>query len=80
MQKQSEPPSTGRGLKSIRKKSTTVPKKKTACAEGRKSTLFLATTIIEGANNICTRLGRELDENNFRSTYEKLNKLYEELD
>jgi hypothetical protein len=79
MQEQSEPQSTGRGSKSIRKKNTTAPKKKTGCSGGRKSTIFLATTIIEGANNVCTRLGRELDENNFRNTYEKLNKLYEEL-
>lgn len=80
MQKNSAPQSTGSGSRPTRKKSTSAPKKKPSCANKKKNIIFLATTIIEGANNVCTRLGRELDENNFKNTYQKLSKLYEELD
>ena len=45
----------------------------------KKNTLFLATSIIESAHYTVTRSGRELDQENFKITYNRLKKLYEEL-
>jgi hypothetical protein len=78
MQKKSEPRSTGRGSKPTRKKTTSVAKKK-GCGK-EKDTIFLGTCMIEGAHLTVTRLGREIEDLGFKTTYAKLKKLYEELD
>ena len=78
MQKKSEPRSTARKSNPPRKKTTSVVKKK-GCGK-KKDTLFLGTCMIEGAHLTVTRLGREIEDLGFKSTYERLKKLYEELD
>ena len=79
MPRKSEPQSTNKESDQTRKKSTSEQKKGACCCDNKKSTIFLATTILEGVSNICTRLGREVDTATFKTTYNKLNKLYEEL-
>ena len=77
MQKKSEPRSTGRGSNPPRKKTTTAAMKK-GCGN-EKDTIFLGTCMIEGAHLTVTRLGREIEDLGFKTTYAKLKKLYEEL-
>ncbi len=77
MQKKSEPRSTGRGSNPPRKRTTTAAKKK-GCGK-EKDTIFLGTCMIEGAHLTVTRLGREIEDLGFKTTYAKLKKLYEEL-
>lgn len=55
-------------------------KKKESSLMTKKSTLFLATSIIEGAHYTVTRLGREIEAANFKNTYARLKKLYEEIE
>ena len=77
MQKKSEPRSTGRGSNPPRKRTTTAAKQK-GCGK-EKDTIFLGTCMIEGAHLTVTRLGREIEDLGFKTTYAKLKKLYEEL-
>ncbi len=54
------------------------------CKEKRsgnaKDILFLGTCVIENAHLTSTRLGREIEDLGFKSTYARLKKLYKELD
>lgn len=77
-QKKSERRSTG-SVSSRTPKSTTVKKKSESASTTRKDTIFLATSIIESAHCVVTRLGREVDEHQFKLTFEKLSKLYKEV-
>jgi len=61
-------------------KNTAGKKKKESSLMTKKSTLFLATSIIEGAHYTVTRLGREIEAANFKNTYARLKKLYEEIE
>ena len=61
-------------------KNTAGKKKKESSLMTKKSTLFLATSIIESAHYTVTRLGREIDAANFKNTYARLKKLYEEIE
>jgi len=79
MQKNSGNQSTGKGS-SRTSKNTTGKKKKESSLMTRKSILFLATSIIEGAHYTVTRLGREIDDANFKNTYARLKKLYKEIE
>ena len=78
MLKKSEPKSTGRGSNPPRKKTTAAAKKKDYGKE--KDTIFLGTCMIEGSHLTATRLGREIEDLGFKSTYARLKKLYKELD
>ena len=69
--------STGSVSKPTRKKTTTAAKKK-GCGK-EKDTIFLGTCAIEAAHLTVTRLGREIEDLGFKSTYERLKKLYEEI-
>lgn len=60
-------------------KNMTGKKKKENVSATKKNTLFLATSVIESAHYTVTRSGRELDQENFKITYNRLKKLYEEL-
>ena len=60
------------------KKTTTAAKKK-GCGK-KKDTIFLGTCMIEGAHLTVTRLGREIEDLGFKNTYNRLKKIYEELD
>ncbi|HAI38334.1 MAG TPA: hypothetical protein DCM40_09525 [Maribacter sp.] len=77
MLKKLEPRNTGKGS-SPRKKTTAAPKRKGCSKE--KDIIFQATCIIEGAHQVTVKLGREVEELQFKNTYEKLKKLYKELD
>ena len=61
-------------------KNTAGKKKKESSLMTKKSTLFLATSIIESAHYTVTRLGREIEAANFKNTYARLKKLYEEIE
>ena len=61
-----------------KKKTTPVAKRKGCTKE--KDVIFQATCIIEGAHQVTVKLGREVEELQFKNTYEKLKKLYKELD
>ena len=78
MLKKSEPKSTGRGSNPPRKKTTSAVKKKGP--GNAKDILFLGTCVIENAHLTSTRLGREIEDLGFKSTYARLKKLYKELD
>jgi hypothetical protein len=77
-QKKSGHQSTDKEL-SRTSKNITEKKKKENVSATKKNTLFLATSIIESAHYTVTRSGRELDQENFKITYNRLKKLYEEL-
>ena len=64
--------------KPTRKKTTTGTKKKGCSKE--KDTIFLGTCMIEGSHLTVTRLGREIEDLGFKTTYEKLKKLYKEVE
>ena len=78
MLKKSEPKNTGRGSNPPRKATTTVKKKRESGKE--KDTIFLGTCAIEGSHLTVTRLGREIEDLGFKTTYARLKKLYKELD
>ena len=78
MQKKSEPRSTGRGSNPPRKKITTAKKNKESGKE--KDTIFLGACTIESAHLTATKLGREIEDLGFKTTYARLKKLYKELD
>ena len=78
MQKKSEPRSTASKSNPPRKKTTSAAKKK-GCGK-EKDTIFLGTCMIEGAHLTVTRLGREIEDLGFKNTYNRLKKIYEELD
>ena len=63
--------------KPARKKTTSAVKKKGCGRE--KDTIFLATCTIEAAQLVSTRLGREIEDAGFKTTYERLKKLYKEV-
>ena len=67
----------GNASKPTRKKTTSVAKKK-GCGK-EKDTIFLAACIIEAAQLISTKLGREVEDVGFKITYERLKKLYKEV-
>ena len=61
-------------------KNITGKRKKEKPSTTEKNTIFLATSIIEGAHYTVTRSGREIDVVNFKSTYNRLKTLYEEVE
>ena len=61
-----------------KKKTTPITKRKGCTKE--KDVIFQATCIIEAAHQVTVKLGREVEELQFKNTYEKLKKLYKELD
>ncbi len=78
MQKKLGNRSTVKESKPTRKKTTSAAKKK-GCGK-EKDTVFLGTCMIEGAHLTVTRLGREIEDVGFKNTYNRLKKLYEEVE
>jgi hypothetical protein len=79
MQKKSGHQSTDKESSPI-SKNITGKRKKEKPSTTKKNTIFLATSIIEGAHYTVTRSGREIDVVNFKSTYNRLKTLYEEVE
>ena len=78
MQKKLGNRSIAKESKPTRKKTTSAAKKK-GCGK-EKDTVFLGTCMIEGAHLTVTRLGREIEDVGFKNTYNRLKKLYEEVE